>query len=95
MTKAWSVAEAKAQFSEVLVRSRSQPQVIARRGHRVAVVVDADEYDALVAGRDAGTARARWLRFLERAAALRDEPGDELVIPARTMRPSPFDDAAR
>ena len=94
MPNPWSVAEAKAQLSEVLARSRVQPQVIARRGRRVAVVVGAEEYDALVAGHGAGTTRARWLAFLERAAALRDESGDEFDAPVRTARPSPLADEA-
>ena len=42
----WSVAEAKAKFSEVIGRARSgDPQLITRNGRKIAVVVDADEWE--------------------------------------------------
>src|SRR5919201_5237254 len=42
----WTVAAAKARFSEVLDRARTEgPQLITRNGHRAAVVVGADEWD--------------------------------------------------
>jgi prevent-host-death family protein len=41
----WSVAEAKARFSEVLDQARAAPQTITRNGRRAAVVVSADEWD--------------------------------------------------
>ncbi len=45
-THAWTVAEAKAKFSEVLDKARSDgPQAISRRGRRTAVVVAAEEWE--------------------------------------------------
>lgn len=42
----WTVAQAKARFSEVLDLAASQgPQTITRRGRTTAVVVDADEWN--------------------------------------------------
>lgn len=42
----WSVAEAKAKFSEVVERARTeQPQTISKHGRPVAVVVSADEWE--------------------------------------------------
>lgn len=42
---AWTVAEAKAKFSELMERARSQgPQTITRNGRKAAVVVSADEW---------------------------------------------------
>lgn len=42
----WTVAEAKAKFSEVLERARSDgPQTITRNGRKAAVVVDAEEWE--------------------------------------------------
>jgi prevent-host-death family protein len=42
----WSVAEAKAKFSEVIEKARlSGPQTITRNGRRAAVVVSAEEWD--------------------------------------------------
>jgi len=39
----WSVGEAKQQFSEVLRRSETQPQLIYRRNRLIAAVVRVDE----------------------------------------------------
>lgn len=39
----WSVGEAKQQFSEVLRRSESEPQLIYRRNQLIAAVVAVDE----------------------------------------------------
>ena len=49
----WSVAEAKARFSEVLDQSRAGPQTITRNGRRTAVVVSVEEWERL--HRRAGT----------------------------------------
>ena len=43
---AWTVAEAKSKFSEVVERARTVgPQVITKRGHLAAVVVSAEEWE--------------------------------------------------
>jgi prevent-host-death family protein len=42
----WTVAEAKAKFSEVLERAQSEgPQTITRNGRTAAIVVGADEWE--------------------------------------------------
>jgi prevent-host-death family protein len=41
----WSVAEAKARFSEVLEQARSAPQTITRNGKRAAVVVSVEQWE--------------------------------------------------
>jgi prevent-host-death family protein len=42
---AWSVAEAKARFSEVVDRARSEgPQLVTRNGRDAAVIVSAEEW---------------------------------------------------
>lgn len=41
----WSVAEAKARFSEVLEQARVAPQTITRNGTRTAVVVSVEEWE--------------------------------------------------
>jgi prevent-host-death family protein len=42
----WTVAEAKAKFSEVMEKAKSEgPQTITRNGRRAAVLVAADEWD--------------------------------------------------
>jgi prevent-host-death family protein len=43
--QSWSVAEAKAKFSEIIERAMSEgPQTITRNGRRAAVVVGAEEW---------------------------------------------------
>jgi prevent-host-death family protein len=45
-THKWTVAEAKAKFSEVIDRAQSDgPQTITRKGRKAAVVVGADEWE--------------------------------------------------
>ena len=45
-THQWTVAEAKAKFSEVIERAQSDgPQTITRKGRKAAVVVDAEEWE--------------------------------------------------
>ncbi len=42
----WTVADAKAKFSEVLDRARSRgPQIITRHGRPTAVIVSAEEWE--------------------------------------------------
>jgi prevent-host-death family protein len=44
-TQNWTVAEAKAKFSEIIERAMSEgPQTITRKGRTAAVVVGADEW---------------------------------------------------
>ncbi len=44
--KLWSVAEAKAHFSDLVEKAKSQgPQTITRHGKRAAVVVSAEEWN--------------------------------------------------
>lgn len=45
-TDSWTIAEAKAKFSEVVEKARSDgPQTITRRGRTAVVVVAAEEWD--------------------------------------------------
>ncbi|MEQ1889492.1 MAG: type II toxin-antitoxin system Phd/YefM family antitoxin [Alphaproteobacteria bacterium] len=42
----WTVAEAKAKFSELIDRARAEgPQTITRKGHKAVVVVSAQEWE--------------------------------------------------
>jgi len=46
MDDTWSVAEAKAKFSEVIDRAQSDgPQIITRKGRKAVVIVSADEWE--------------------------------------------------
>jgi prevent-host-death family protein len=42
---AWTVAEAKAKFSQVIEKSRTGPQTITRNGRPAAVVVSVEEWE--------------------------------------------------
>jgi len=41
----WSVAEAKARFSEVLERAQKRPQIVTRHGRTAAVIVAPEEWE--------------------------------------------------
>lgn len=43
-TTSWSVAEAKARFSEVIEQARGSPQTITRNGRPAAIVVSVEEW---------------------------------------------------
>jgi prevent-host-death family protein len=46
LEQSWTVAEAKARFSEVLERARSEgPQTITRHGRKTAVVVASEQWE--------------------------------------------------
>ncbi|MGU3495006.1 type II toxin-antitoxin system Phd/YefM family antitoxin [Xanthobacteraceae bacterium A53D] len=48
----WPLQDAKNQFSRVVQKARSEgPQTVTLRGARAAVVLSAEDYDALLAGR--------------------------------------------
>ena len=48
----WSLQDAKNQFSRVVQKARTDgPQVVTLRGERAAVVLSAEDYDALRASR--------------------------------------------
>ncbi len=48
----WPLQDAKNHFSKVVQRARTEgPQTVTLRGERAAVVLSADDYDALRAGR--------------------------------------------
>jgi prevent-host-death family protein len=44
-TPGWTVAEAKAKFSQVIEQARAAPQMITRNGRPAAVVVSAEEWE--------------------------------------------------
>src|SRR5439155_10575541 len=87
----WSIADAKARFSELVLRVRERPQRLTKRGREVAVVIAADEYARLLRA----TERAEhqpMQTFLDAAERLRK--GGELELPRRRHgkgRPNPFE----
>ncbi|MFZ0208815.1 MAG: type II toxin-antitoxin system Phd/YefM family antitoxin [Roseiarcus sp.] len=48
----WQLQDAKNQFSKVVQRARTEgPQIVTLRGQRAAIVLSAQDYDALTANR--------------------------------------------
>jgi prevent-host-death family protein len=44
--EAWTVAEAKARFSEIIDKAAIEgPQTVTRRGRKIVVIVDAEEWE--------------------------------------------------
>jgi len=81
-TQNWTVAEAKAKFSEVLERARSEgPQTITRKGRTAAVIVAAEEWERK-------THRAGNLAEFFAASPLR---GSELKLRRAKERPRKLD----
>jgi prevent-host-death family protein len=78
----WTVAEAKAKFSEIIERAMSEgPQTITRKGRTAAVVVGADEWQRK-------TRRAGNLAEFFAGSPLR---GSELKVPRRKAKPRKID----
>jgi len=79
----WSIASAKAELSRLVDSAQRRPQVIERRGKPVAVVVAIEQFED-------GGAAARWRKFLEVSAEIRESGGAEMRLPRRERRASPF-----
>ena len=79
----WSIASAKAELSRLVDEAQQRPQLIARRGKPVAMVVAIEQFED-------GAPRARWKKFLEASREIRVSGGGELRVPRREQRTSPF-----
>ncbi len=80
---AWSVAQAKARFSEVIEKAASEgPQTITRHGRRAAVLVAAHEWDRKIKRK--GTLADFFAASPLRGSGLRIEP---LHIRLRKVKP--------
>ncbi len=79
-TDRWTVAEAKAKFSEVIEKARNAgPQTVTRNGRRAVVVVSAEEWDrktarkgTLVEFLNASPLRGSGLKIEREKGGLRD-----------------------
>lgn len=88
----WSVADAKARFSELILQVRETPQRVTKRGYGVAVVIAPEEYERLL--RATERAEHHPMRaFLEAADGIRAGDDLGLSLPRRRRahgRPDPF-----
>lgn len=87
----WSVADARARFSEVLHAAERAPQFVLSRGRTVAVIVDPGEYAAFESWRNKLPTRtlADALDHVQLACA---EEGYALPEVVRQDRPNAFAD---
>lgn len=86
----WSVAEAKARFSEVIKNAQLRAQTVDNRGMPVAVVLGIDEYRALRERADRSAPESRLSAFLRASETLRRDGGAEIKPTRRQVRPTPF-----
>ena len=78
----WSIADAKARFSELVLRVRESPQRVTKRGRNVAVVLAPDEYARLL--KAAERSEQQPMRtFLDAVEALRKTGELGLELPRR------------
>lgn len=81
----WSIAEAKARFSELVLHVRERPQHVLKRGKEVAIVLSTEEYARLRAEAERREPHAM-RSFLATAERLRNEGNLELSLPRRRPR---------
>jgi prevent-host-death family protein len=88
----WKIAEAKQRFSEVLRAAREAPQQVFNRDRLVAVVIDAETFEAFQSWRE----QQETVTLAEAFAELRDLCAAEdypIVAPPRHDRDNPFAEA--
>ncbi|HEX7670868.1 MAG TPA: type II toxin-antitoxin system Phd/YefM family antitoxin [Polyangiaceae bacterium] len=88
----WSIADAKARFSELVLQVRESPQRVTKRGHGVAVVIAPEEYARLLRATERGEHQPM-RAFLEAAEGIRAGDDLGLSLPRRGRargRPDPF-----
>ena len=88
----WNIAQAKQQFSEVVRLSAHEPQAIYNRDKPVAVLINADEFEAFRQWRAGQHEPTLAAQFAESRLALQQAGVDALQIPARAgvQRPNAF-----
>lgn len=87
----WNIGQAKQQFSEVVRRAATEPQLICNRDRVVAAVVDAASAERLRVMRR-GASRLSIAAAFEGLRALAKREGYRLKTPARTSRRNAFAD---
>jgi prevent-host-death family protein len=88
----WNIAQAKQQFSEVVRLAAQEPQAIYNRDKPVAVMINADDFEAFRQWRAGQHAPTLAAQFAESRLALQQAGADALRIPARVdvQRPNAF-----
>src|SRR5665647_1228899 len=88
----WNIAQAKQQFSEVVRLSAQEPQAIYKRDKPVAMLINADEFEAFQRWHTAQHEASLTEQFAELRLALQEVHVQEMAIPARStvQRPNAF-----
>jgi len=88
----WNIARAKQQFSEVVRLSAQEPQAIYNRDKPVAVLINADDFEAFRQWRAGQHEPTLAAQFAESRLALQQAGADALQIPPRAdvQRPNAF-----
>ena len=88
----WNIAQAKQQFSEVVRLSAQEPQAIYNRDKPVAVLINADDFEAFRQWRAGQHEPTLAAQFAEFRLALQQAGVEALQIPARAdvQRPNAF-----
>lgn len=81
----WNIAQAKQQFSEVVRLSAQEPQAIYNRDKPVAVLINADEFEAFQQWREGQHEPTLAAQFAESRLALQQAGADALQIPRVRM----------
>ena len=84
----WNIAQAKRQFSEMVRRSATRPQLIYNRNNLVAAVIDADQYRAFKAWSDQTHKRTLADEFAELRDIMREEHYQLAASPRSTRNNS-------
>lgn len=85
--ESWSVAEARARFSELLRRARRSPQTILNHGRPVATVIDPSLWEQLQKD-----ARPSLFEASSEIRRIMERERTDLEIPERADRDNPFDE---
>jgi len=89
----WSIADAKARFSELVLQVREGPQHVTKRGHEVAIVIAPADYERLKRSAEQGDDLHPMRAFLKATDTLRGGEDLGLTLPPRKRRkarPDPF-----
>ncbi len=78
-----TVADAKANFSQLIRLSQETPQIISNRGKAVSVMVGISEYRRLVAAANKNSFKSRLTNFLAKS---KENLPEKLIIPSRKSR---------
>lgn len=91
--KDWSISQAKAKFTKVIVSSEESPQIICNRGKPVSAVIHIELFKELLALKDKQR-KPTVSELLADLKVLQKTDPVEIDIPERRDRPNPLEDTS-